>query len=510
MKNKQILLSALFTMLFSAFFFSDSKAQCNVPAYIPVFGHEFRVNDLSEVEIYPNSENGVNRPYYAPKCGANPIRLRYSTSNHANRTLQMYIELWKQSFDCNGNLIGAQTFVLSTPAVEYGGNTDEIHLYLDINVEVNTTYQIKARRRLKTFGIYGSYHHQWSNNLRFIASSNLPTPDGHFDDELSVESRSGYNGWTVDVHQLDVNSALDFDASATTCESNWRYYIKEFNLATWTGSANYSSPLINGQAGVIDLDGVYPPGLQKGKLYLLTVVAGAGWYPENYWFEIKDAEIGGSISNNGSVVESVGVLGGGFRYYQLFERCQYNAMILNTQGTESADQYKISVQPVSGVYSPTGPAATTGWQSGPVASSYNINSVFGMSFALGQRYKLTYEVRNPQQTKVFYFRYKTCVAIGIGDDKRTGRLKAPSNTDAVEEASIYPNPTNGQFFLEIKQEDDVVKNVEVLDLLGKTVVARQVIQNNKMSIDLSGQENGIYLIRIISDGKSSIQKVIKQ
>jgi len=513
MKSRIKFRIAILTVLFTGFVFTG-KAQCDVPTYIPSFGHEFRINDMSDVDTYTKTEQVLNTPnyvskYYSPKCGVNPIKFRYSTANNASRKLQMYVELWKQKFDCSGNLVGAKTYVLSTSAVEYSGNTEAIHLYFDINVEENTYYQIKAQRRLKTLGIYGSYNFEWSNNLRFIAPTSYPSPAGNFVDVLSVDSRSGYSGWVVDVHQLDAKGVLDFDASPTSCETNWRYSISEFNLATWASTNTVSSGVINGQAGTIDLDGFYTPGLVKGKVYIVTVVAGSGWYPEYFWFEIKDAGICGSLTNNGYIHEFVPVIGGNVAVYTLYKRCRFNAMKLNTSCTESVDEYKISVQPVNASYVATGALQTTNWVSGPVASEYNLNAMFG-AFALGQRYEVTYQVRNSLKTKKFYYRFEECTIDGEGDDPD---FRTKSGVEIEEEmeldVNIYPNPSSGNFFVKIGNTDDVV-TVEVVDLTGRVVVGQQNVFNGELNIDLNNHKNGIYLVRIIQNNEVTIKKIVKQ
>lgn len=511
MKKFNFLQVSILTLILTVFAFSGVKAQCDVPGYIPSSGHEFRVDDISDVDSYTKYETVLNTPnylstYYSPKCGANPIKLRYSTSNNANRKLQMYIELWKQSFDCNGNLTGSQSFVLSTPAVEYSGNTPAINLYLNVNIEANTSYQIRVKRRLKTLGIYGSYNTDYSNNIRFIASTALPNPDGVFIDELSVVSRSGFNGWVVDVHQLDVNGALDFDASLTSCENNWRYSISEFNLSTWTATNVVSTGLINGQAGNIDLDAFYTPGLVKGKLYMVSVIAGFGWYPKNFWFEIKDAGICGSISENGFVTENILLPNGKIKQYKLYKRCTLNSMKLYTDCSESVDEYKITVRPVDASYNQSGALQTTNWVSGPVASEYNLGSMFG-AFTTGQRYEIIYQVRNSLKTRRFYFRYETCKLIAHQPLFKT----KSSIVDQAEESAVdvYPNPSTGNFFVELGNTDNVA-TVEVMDLRGRVVFSQQPILNGKINIDLNAHRKGIYLVRIFQNNELTVKKLIKQ
>ncbi len=79
---------------------------------------------------------------------------------------------------------------------------------------------------------------------------------------------------------------------------------------------------------------------------------------------------------------------------------------------------------------------------------------------------------------------------------------------------VYPNPSNGLFNLEIRNEELGVNNtVEVYNMLGEKVYSRFSAFNSPFSINLSGEPNGIYLYRVINEmgdligtGKLSIQK----
>lgn len=515
-KVKQIAVNALLGIILTVSAFSLS-AQCTPPPYIgeapALTPDEFIVLDESKVDVYYDTHFGVTREYYGAKCGVNPITLRFVTENDVALKQRIYAELWKQEYDCNGVVIvGAFTLVETSPTVLYDGNTSPIHIDFDVNVEANHSYRIKRFSRTKFGPIFGALTVSESANLRFIAPANNPEPNGHFTNVLSTDSRSALNGWVVDVDQLDVNGLFHFNAVPTSCEVNWRYYIKEFDLATWTSSNAYASPVINGQAGSIDMDAVYPYAFQKGQVYLLTLVAGAGWHAKNYWFELKDASICGSISNNGYVFETVNAsesdeyIAHNPNQYLLYERCQYNAMKLYTECTESEDAYKLTLQAVNQFYLPVGLSQTTGWQNGPVNAEYNIGAIFG-AMAFGQRYKLTYEIQAPYAIKTFYFRYKDCSQVGNPDDPEY-RTKL-TETDKEDRFNVYPNPSTDLFYI-AKPAGDESYQLEVYNLQGSLVYRNTNAQGNTLSFSLAAQEAGIYLLKIINGDHVVTKRLVKQ
>ena len=79
--------------------------------------------------------------------------------------------------------------------------------------------------------------------------------------------------------------------------------------------------------------------------------------------------------------------------------------------------------------------------------------------------------------------------------------------------NIYPNPNNGIFTVEMKNEKLKVKNIEVLNELGEKVYSQPVIRNSQFVINLGGQPDGVYLYRVLNEdgglvgeGKLIIQK----
>ncbi len=78
----------------------------------------------------------------------------------------------------------------------------------------------------------------------------------------------------------------------------------------------------------------------------------------------------------------------------------------------------------------------------------------------------------------------------------------PENVDSQDDVTIYPNPNNGRFVLNLDDNQNVVK---IFNSLGQMVYENENASRN-LNIDISDKGTGIYLINI--NGKT--QKLIKE
>jgi len=77
--------------------------------------------------------------------------------------------------------------------------------------------------------------------------------------------------------------------------------------------------------------------------------------------------------------------------------------------------------------------------------------------------------------------------------------------------AIYPNPTTGNFILEIKGKtlsEQVF--VEIYGLQGEKVFASTFKGESKHEFSLSDKSAGLYFIRVIVGDKAKTKKIIKQ
>lgn len=81
-------------------------------------------------------------------------------------------------------------------------------------------------------------------------------------------------------------------------------------------------------------------------------------------------------------------------------------------------------------------------------------------------------------------------------------IETPDNkTSSID---VYPNPTNGQLYI---NADDMM-NISVINNLGQVVFDKNVDSDNE-TIDMSQYENGIYMIRIVTEEHVVMKKIIK-
>jgi hypothetical protein len=75
-----------------------------------------------------------------------------------------------------------------------------------------------------------------------------------------------------------------------------------------------------------------------------------------------------------------------------------------------------------------------------------------------------------------------------------------------ENLSPFPNPSSGNFT--IKNNFSTNYQIEIFNSLGQEVFQKENLTENNFDADLSDQSNGIYFVRIISDGKIYSEKII--
>lgn len=85
------------------------------------------------------------------------------------------------------------------------------------------------------------------------------------------------------------------------------------------------------------------------------------------------------------------------------------------------------------------------------------------------------------------------------------------NTDII---TVFPNPTNGNFSINVKSENaGSNKQLTIYNLVGKVIVKKNLeitSGNFTDKVDLSSYPNGMYFIEISVDGKKSTSKLIKK
>ncbi|HET8804687.1 MAG TPA: T9SS type A sorting domain-containing protein, partial [Aequorivita sp.] len=83
------------------------------------------------------------------------------------------------------------------------------------------------------------------------------------------------------------------------------------------------------------------------------------------------------------------------------------------------------------------------------------------------------------------------------------------NSFGFEDLSIYPNPTSDSFTVQSSQL--VLQTaISLYDLQGKLLFSEKMLpQNGKLTMQVSSLENGVYFVKISSEGNSIVKKLIK-
>jgi len=78
------------------------------------------------------------------------------------------------------------------------------------------------------------------------------------------------------------------------------------------------------------------------------------------------------------------------------------------------------------------------------------------------------------------------------------------NDNIASNFKVYPNPASD--FVTIETNNVEISAVKIYDILGKNVLKQNELTNNRL--DVSNLRNGIYFLKIESNGNSITKKLI--
>ncbi len=84
-----------------------------------------------------------------------------------------------------------------------------------------------------------------------------------------------------------------------------------------------------------------------------------------------------------------------------------------------------------------------------------------------------------------------------------------NSQDVSEFVKLFPNPAKDQVTLDFGNEFESA-NVQMIDLAGKIVFEKSGIVNQRFHFDLGEYQSGVYSIRVFSDSKVALKKLIIQ
>lgn len=77
-------------------------------------------------------------------------------------------------------------------------------------------------------------------------------------------------------------------------------------------------------------------------------------------------------------------------------------------------------------------------------------------------------------------------------------------------ATLFPNPSNGEFTLLVNGTDVEEYNVRILSISGQLIYQSTIKNGKKQMLDITNQPNGVYFVHLASDKGTSVLRVIKQ
>lgn len=76
----------------------------------------------------------------------------------------------------------------------------------------------------------------------------------------------------------------------------------------------------------------------------------------------------------------------------------------------------------------------------------------------------------------------------------------------ITSASIYPNPGNGIVTIGLS----ALAHITITNMIGSTILVTEKSEAGKYSLDLSKEANGVYVVQVVQNGKTSVVKLLKQ
>ncbi|MBP6455505.1 MAG: CotH kinase family protein [Chitinophagaceae bacterium] len=86
-------------------------------------------------------------------------------------------------------------------------------------------------------------------------------------------------------------------------------------------------------------------------------------------------------------------------------------------------------------------------------------------------------------------------------------ISAIKNNDLNNYVSVYPNPAQQKFAIDMQLNSTSAKQIEILDMLGN-VIFNNTTNKNKINIDCAKWQQGIYFVKISSKEGSATKKIV--
>jgi len=98
----------------------------------------------------------------------------------------------------------------------------------------------------------------------------------------------------------------------------------------------------------------------------------------------------------------------------------------------------------------------------------------------------------------------------IVEIKGAGEFTSITDINLADAIDVYPNPNNGEFTLEVNTVLNPVATIKIVNAIGAVVaeIDRDDIVNNKVSVDISKLNAGVYFIQVSNNDQVATKKVV--
>ena len=81
--------------------------------------------------------------------------------------------------------------------------------------------------------------------------------------------------------------------------------------------------------------------------------------------------------------------------------------------------------------------------------------------------------------------------------------------NSILQTEVFPNPSNGIFTFNFKNNNSKKLNLEIYNLSGQLLKTEVVTKEKSFELDLSANENGIYFYKLRGDDSVVMGKLVK-
>lgn len=301
---------------------------------------------------------------------------------------------------------------------------------------------------------------------------------------------------TTGYHELTVSTSFSGDAFASNNSSSRKFYANE--VGTFNTVNDFESPS--------DELIVYDEGL-----------CGTG-----YW--TRGVSTSGVLSSSGNNVYGTNLSGNyddnikSYLFTQCYDLTQLDSPVLKFDMAfdleNEWDIVYVEYSTDSGAnWNVLGSAADPNWYNSSTLPGSNCNNCPGAQWTgtsiFTQQYTYNLTPLNTETNIMFRFVFHSDQSVnkeGVIIDNLSIEGTLSSEDFSIDSFSIYPNPSNDVFNIKIKGIDKF--EFEVFDVMGKRILNKKEVFDNKYPLNMASFSSGIYFINISANGKTTTKKLV--